>query len=627
MITTPMEFSPAQPPFVPQLSWCPPYLFNYVPAIASAVASQAGRNVVENPHPGRIFTFNELAKNNWANQEFGQAVATAVDYIALHIHKGVYPTPEQAIADCIHRVLAMITSMNIMNNTDMHYLLDHAIINEARRVTSTEAVQIMHEVTQMKMGTAAPNPHSMGLGGGYTAPQQARPIVSGGMRPGQYGHHPRQSGQIMGQGFQHQASGPVTTTPAPAAATGRYGHLLKGTQPQTQQTQQPVEVALAPVAPTLEDWTPSNLQQFPPAFDLYREYADISQQYDARSSSVVNVIAIKPKESEMDRSQHSFSPFPAQGGSNAPREKRTTEILEEQQERIEKLPRTVIPKFGDVVVATERGIWKPVTSLKDAIFLAKFERDLARRSNPKLSAHTEFMLLTTHYNTIGNQRHVIEFLAESKTLQELGHNLGMRIMEFEGMNEQMDFVQGLRTYVTREFNLFLRNRCCVSGVSISDYPGDIPELPAYLAKNRGEMYATALELFQKDWLKQLFEILDDNSYEALVETIMPPVDEGDSPMNYATATFRGITVSVLDVLDRDLNLGFPLDEFTAMADIASHPTLVKFGRSLIDLSGTDKVSEVNIAHHYIVTSDNVIYELTPSPSAKNDGIIVSKITL
>ena len=630
LIATPLEYGPNQAPFVPQLSSCPSMLFNYVPAISAAVATQVGRNAVENPHAGRVFTFNELAVNNWANPSFAQAVATAVDYIALHLHKGVYNNVETAIADCIHRVLAIITSMNIVNNPDMHYCLDHAIINEARRVVSTDAVQIQHEIAQMKLGLAAPNPHQMGMGGGYSFPGAARPIQTN-QRVGQYGNHQRQGGQITSQGFQQQGMQPVTASPTPSAVSDRYSYLNRSADTKQQQATENTQQQQQPQAAaelTLKDWTPSSFQQFPPAFDLFREYAVITQHFEPRSSSVVNVIAIKSKEVEMDRNQHSLNPFQTQLQANVgPREKRTAEVLAEQQEKVEKIPTAIVPKIGDVEIADSDYIWKPVTSLKDAIFTTKFERDIERRKNPKLSAHTELLLLTNQYNTLGDMRYVIEFLSKSNSLSELGHNLGLRMMEFEGMDQQSDFVQGLRDYVTNEFNLFLRNRCCVHGINCSDFVEDIGDLPAHLKQHRGDAYVTAMMMFQGEWIEQLFELLDNQSYDQMLSTIVPPVEEDDDPKNYVTATFRGISVSTLDVLDRDLNIGFPIEGYTALVTEESHPTLLRFGRSLMDLSGTEAVCGVSIAHHYIVTSDNVIYELTPSPSAKNDGIIVSKITL
>jgi hypothetical protein len=129
----------------------------------------------------------------------------------------------------------------------------------------------------------------------------------------------------------------------------------------------------------------------------------------------------------MDRNQHSLNPFQTQLQANVgPREKRTAEVLAEQQEKVEKIPTAIVPKIGDVEIADSDCIWKPVTSLKDAIFTTKFERDIERRKNPKLSAHTELLLLTNQYNTLGDIRYVIEFLSKSNSLSELGHNLGLR---------------------------------------------------------------------------------------------------------------------------------------------------------------------------------------------------------
>lgn len=626
LVTQPLFFNPTQPPFVPQLQYCPPQLYNYVPMIAAAVASQASANVQENPHAGRIFTFNDLAINNYNNQSFPMAVATAVDFIMLHLHKGIYPNPETAIQDGIPRVLAIITSANIVNNPEIHYGMDHAIINEARRVMQQEVPQLNHEVAQMKMALAPPNPHQMGLGG-YAVQQ---PQQQGGYqfnrnsRPAQYGSH-RTPAQVGSMGFSQssQTGSQQLQDPGPGATSDRYGYLRRAAAEQTQrpQQQQTRQAPAKPVELTLSDWTPSSLQQLPPAYRPTCEEPVISQQLDARTGKIINFIVLKPKEPEMDRSQHSLSPFQTTRTSPQ-RESRTIEVLAAQTE--------VVSNSGNVQVGpklevdTSHNEWRQTQSLRQGIFKTKYIHTSQSREK-RQTGHTEYLLIGEAFVTAGDFSYVVDHLAKSRTLEELADNLGHRLMEFEGLalEANQNFVESVRKYVTKEFNLFLRNRCCVDGLALDDFATDYKELPEYLAKKRGDVYVTAMMQFRQHWLRSLFEIFDDDNYDVLLSNLVPEIGETVIPRDHATALFRAITVTTLDVSSLDLNVGFPIEQYAALIDVEGHPGLFTLGKTLMDKSGKSSVSDISIAHHYVVTTDNVVYELTPGPSGKSDTITIT----
>lgn len=98
-----------QPPFVPQLE-LPPSMANYGAYISGCFALEVQNKAQTNNM--RVFMFNLCANNNWQNVEFAENVQAAVDFILLMLVKKQFGDVQTAIANCIPRIVEMITAAN-----------------------------------------------------------------------------------------------------------------------------------------------------------------------------------------------------------------------------------------------------------------------------------------------------------------------------------------------------------------------------------------------------------------------------------------------------------------------------------------------------------------------------------
>lgn len=651
IMNTPMVFSPHQPPFVPQLATCPSYLFPYVAPICSAVATMVGQNVQANPHPGRILTFNILSANGYQNNEFAQAVATAVDYIALHMHKGVYQNIEQAIQDSIPRVLAIVTSLNIVNNPQMHYMLDANITNEARRVAQHEFAQLQHEVLNFKMNTSA-HQHMgqhMGMGQGYHhQPNQHHHPQGMAMMPNNIhqrhqhmGHQPpRQHAGITSAGFGSAAPNnavapmvklpqshrydrdrqptrppPPPAAPPPAAPSPWPGlHyeepppilgatiMDEGVPPQDQErfTKEPRKIAR---------WVRSRKQPFLPTYRPSKEEPYAYDDVDLVDSFDIMIVKIDeiPKEDLMNREQHTLY------SANKPPQYATAEqALEvEVTQHAQNLKSVKVDPLNTELAKTEvmdsndTVDWHVSTSLEEAVLNARYHLMVDTDGKAAYKSHTTFNLLAT---VVPTDQDYSELVDELQTCTRVEPLAAMLKSWPEG-----PFKKAVIDYTTKQFNIFLKTHVNITHLSIDNYVEDISECLDIIYHKRGKSFSHLILKHEGEWIKRIYLDLDRVTSDNILASILPEIIVGDEPIphrEHASFVAQAVSVTVTDISDDVIDMATPIENYVAVIDADKFPAMQSLATSLLALGKQASESGLEINHHYLISSDNTVYEFT-----------------
>lgn len=614
----PMAFNQGQPPVTPQIPNVSQQVQQLIPYVAAELATQCSQNVSTNPHAGRIYLFNQLSMNGYSNTDYVAAVQLALDIFQLNTAKRVYTDTANGIRDAVAKSLGILGSMNIASFQILQSRLDQAIVNEAM-MTVQLLPNLNQEIQQMKY-QAAQRPEQMlqsANGFGATPMQVGTPLGNqlGGNNIGLGAsiNNAFSSNQNNNQPLNNNQLG----TPLNSNQGDRNAYLRNNQQAQqnnnnVQQTQQSVYQA-PPPPPTPKVWLPSNRQAYPPAYVVGKQVATLVASMDPITSQPCAVFEIT-EETDMDRTKHQIVSS-AQAFISSPVEQG---ISREQsvQNTIEKATKKMAEMINDVSKEPIAKIVQQIsdtvihaTSLSGAIFDARYRMAHSNDGVTVCKSLISPVLLTTPYVTRGDQRELVNGMRACSSFKDVATYLStyIRTNSFTDAGVR-EFVMNIDMWLTAEFNNVISRRLCLDAYSIDSFIDDADAFFGYIRTKRGDIYADALVRTEKQLIDSWIAHIDEEDIGVLNRAVMPVItlEEAENEPVYLTLIPNYITVTIVGVHSSEIKVGIPT-KGSATIDSTNFPFLHKFVAALY--SKTRSV-DVQFNHHYIVTSDNVCYEVS-----------------
>lgn len=611
-MSQPAAFNQGQPPFMPQLDQVPQNFQQYIPYIASELATQVSNNVVQNPHAGRMYLFNLLSAGNYANADYVAACQLATDIYMLNTLKRVYTDAASGVRDAVSKTLGILGSMNIAAFPVLQGRLDAAIVNEARNTVGMLGA-LNQEIQQMRYQSAqqpAQMMTSVGSFGGVVGTPLGNTLNASGPLGGAI-NNAFSSGGTSGQ--------PIGSTPVAVGQADRNAYL-RNNAVQTQQTNnvainnQPR--AAAPVAPppppVPKAWLPSQIQAYPPTYVVGKQTATLIASYDPITSQPCAIFEVK-EETEMDREKHqltaavqAFITSPVEQGQT--REQSAQAAIEKVTKKMSEMINDVAKEPISKIVHNISDTVIHATSISNAIFDARYRLAAQNNGNTVCTSMLTPVLLTTPFVTNSDHRALIKGIAECVKFKDVSTYLTSHAKS-NAYNDAgvREFFMNIDAWLTNEFNNVISKRLCLDAYSIDSFVDDADDFIPFIRNKRGDIYADALLRVEENLIKSWVAVLDEADHDIISKSVAPVIDvNDDSVPRHLTIIPNYNTVTVVGVHSRELKIGIPT-KGSAVIDSTNFPFLQRFVSALYS-----KVRDVNVKfnHHYLVTSDDVVYEVT-----------------
>ena len=134
------------PPYVPQYDGHP--MMQSIAPIVSAATCMEIQNK-SGKSPLRMFMYNQMSENYYANQNFDALVKLVLDFIVLGVESRFYPNVDAGIEDAIFKICEMFCANNIVMFPQLGNFVDPQLTN-ALNATVSEFRNIQTEIVNMK---------------------------------------------------------------------------------------------------------------------------------------------------------------------------------------------------------------------------------------------------------------------------------------------------------------------------------------------------------------------------------------------------------------------------------------------------------------------------------------------
>jgi hypothetical protein len=221
------------PPFVPNNIQVDQNLAPFLPFIAGCCAAELQSKAQTMPNPLRMFMFNQYAVNSYANEQFVSLVSAVVDYVMLQMYVNrVYQNPEQAISECVPRMVEMLCAINLSMFPQLQGMVSPDILQVASATAQTFNA-VGQAIANMKQNFGAPQPQ--GYQGGYQQPQQPNYGGGGGYREQVQQRAGYGSARPFGGSANYGLVNPAAAAVDPTSGSARLFNSGQRRQPQGQQ--------------------------------------------------------------------------------------------------------------------------------------------------------------------------------------------------------------------------------------------------------------------------------------------------------------------------------------------------------------------------------------------------------
>ena len=605
-----MQYNPNQPPFVPNLQIAP-HLQPYLPYLVGMMM-----NVITQGTQGPISMhfYNNMSKNNWANEDFVKEVHNCADYIYLKTQGQNYD-PGQVIQRLVPAYVYLRARYEAKLFQYLWQYIDPADAGGFQQEIGTfeqEVAAIYNWRQGGTMGAQVPigqpmmsgrypaQPVNMGLPpsammapvqmGGYTAPVTPARQGPGGGRD--YGAtQPSQGVQTM-----PQAAAPIVpATPAPAPAPAPAAPAP---------TAQPAVAAETLVEITAVKWNPSEKMPYPMAYNPIRN----QMFYTIQNGKTVPQLVHNDEIDMINYDRHNIATLFGRPPENSPVVKDNSELVRrlaagvrdaaEEEANVDETLERVEESMGLRAIVT-------VTSLEAAIQDVKCEM-LAKidREHPPMV----FQAYSQIWTPILGETSWYELLrkfADSSSYVELREKV-----RAAGDTAPVELLTEVVLRLTTLMNSILHNNLSIdpSEITVDDFVYDLDELLGLLKREYGERVHKAFLKDQALRIKLLFgmpDVLDEEGrklHDTLVENSLTSSWDGreDKP----SMTFFGPTVrlSFINVRSHDLQLA-GLAKVGNILTQQQHPALTDLAKQVFE--NTDEIA----ARQLVITKDGRILEL------------------
>ena len=601
------------PPYIPQYTGPQP-LQNIAGPVAAMVAMELQNNAQRNPL--RMFMFNMYAQNNFANNEFSALVVGALDYIALTMGSGQYPSIETCAQFCVPRIVGLACAMLVMQYGALERYIDPSNVNNIRSDIQTfqsicqqidgmksqvnrqmNQQQMMGQQNQFSVRSGynnAPLGSTGNFGVNNNQQQQATGLFSGGVSRGVFGNNAASAGASAG--FDRYADeNPKHILQQPFAAKP-----VTQEQPNSEIGVTKVITKEVAANDTDVEWTPSASYPYYPAHNPFMH----KLIYTIENNRVIGCKVIDTEPTNMDYERHSlksvFGPVPKEMDfSNAIKSfdqvrtgviQLSEAVYDDAEENKDKYD--VFVKPG--IIAE--------TSLQQAWLNASLERLQNKDAIPDV--YRAFALIAEPIVSEKDETEVIKSFGSSKTFIELREKMDSSV------NEVSPGLWGsCNMKMTKTINRILKQGMGLPNLSIESFVTDIQDLIEHLGgKNYGEAIQEAFLKYQKDHIAATFQTMYEVEAAELTTMFLDDREFNEKADPKITYLANMYSLTLLNCRSYDLEL--QLNEGTASIVTKSLcPTMYRLLKGLFD--DVEQHPERSMFdRHLIRTTDSRVLECT-----------------
>lgn len=628
-----INFAFNNPPWVPPIQ-CPPLIQPLLPGIAAACANAVNAGI--NLSPLGIFHFNQVAANNYQNNEFATLVSTAVDMLQYGMLKGLYRSAEDGANDAVDKARKMLSAYNVYTFQHLRSVLDPRTVNDVDQIVQ-QASQVQNEIRSMKMGGMQQiqpqyQPQMQQQWGGVQQvpfnaqmPQQSAPSPYGG---GFGGGRP----QMPPRQFNNSNNSPFATGNVQTAfvqnqevnvpdESDRYGYLRKANQP-TQQVvnndqfpgrivkvepyntpildkQRSIPLPSVAIDPIAGDINPPGLQPYPYAINAKTQSFVLKQDGN-------NIEARIKEGDEMDRAQHTLTIVEdaytkrIPDGFNSRENAFSDSVFNMVKDQKIYADAEMADNLGTGLYADS--VWLEDMFLDCAIFNVRRNQAIALKGQTNCKSYQRYVVMGNPMLCTQKLSEVLSTIVSKATrFSDMANMLKEIVKHSDTTAEEYQTLLQIDDYLTNEINGILKNKLNLN-VSIDSFIDDVGGLAPHLHRVNGDIYSEAFIMHQKDFIQACFSFMDENDTKAVIDANFPTDGE---QLNDVLVFNSNYSITVVNVLSKELNVVFTNGEVNAIKQSAL-PTLYRMIKEGIECAEKESVQ---FLHHILVTADNKRYEM------------------
>jgi len=532
---------------------------------SSIVANEAGFSAGQSP--ARMYVYNMLSSNAWANTAFAEVVKLACDYSIVKQRMGQAHTPSSILIETAREALSLYVSKVIMKTPPLQQLMSQDHIAAAAN-NHRIYYDVISAVSAMYAQSAPYQPPQARFG--------AR--VSGTMA---------QTGSMRGMS-NPAAQAAVSNPAAQGVIMGRNQVPTQPVQPSNLGSRYPIpgtrSIKIDPSSST------QKIEEKPKAVEVIQPTSPIS-------SPTIN----KGIET-MDRDQHAIAYF---GKTyEAPVEKlrvNMEEAIAKTEIAIEKMP-----TFEEAFKREET--WVSGSCLDDLIYNV-----LAKQVMPDNYSVEIYQCTGVVFYPIFSSlpMGVLDKLKGSETFANMSRILTDYLDEINDVNEKrkaLVFVSQIDRILTKVVSIFLKTTLANSKLEITSFIEDAIDLGKYLSDKFGPKYNVAYNNFQRICARVLFK------YPNELQKTTEVINEQWSDITNVGSVASLYTVTMLSMSSAELS--YDVSSKQKRVTVQQTPMLYR----LLETISAYENKAAAAMHHVLLTSDGVRYCI--ARVADEDGVFV-----
>lgn len=581
----------------------------------------------------RNYQYQVITSNGCQNDEAGAVVGWVSDYLLFGLINGRYGV--QNMMGSLDGIVEFVLKAHCSRLLQMNSMLLAQLPPDAAPDAQNSMNQLMNDLSMLAQYRQQSNQ--------FVGQQPMQPMVQQPMNNGMQQQAPFNPNQINqgNRGFAHQPQQNHFHRPASPAA--RQPHQLgshHGTEsghnqaPQAQRATERTWGNKRDAPPVVLTWAPSTLQPYPLLTNNRTETIVLGVN---NGVTVMNSQPLEPN--NMDRSQHQLTHaaqvvISAQGMS-----------YEKRREVAENSLRAISTASNVEKIVTEDKRNKTLSDLTNRYMPEIFETstltelifDMQFFAMGRFGVPTDASAvrmdgaLRRRFCLVENAEHE----ADEKLLIERELTNAVEAGTYDALRNAISNIHAkgnlstkamavkLDKYLADELNHFTSTQLGFAD-TIDSFVDDLQSLVNAIQNKLGSIYVEALGKFQPRFIDMLvggfkvhgeIQMLESGSEDSLLE---------QSEVQHKLAVLdikKLVSVTSLGIYNSELDITFTR-EGANLIQTSTHPLLHEFVRSVTDDRG--RVSNEVFAHHYMVTADDVIYELHKGIMGQ-DNYLISKV--
>lgn len=643
------------PPYVPAVSQ-DPQIQSMVPLIALTACSEIQSQAQQQPNnPLRVHMFNLYTQNNFQNEQFEALIAAATDFVWVYVMKGAFRTVEEAIQDCVPKMVAMLAAMQLRQ-----YPALEQYTNPTMQYSVNELMGHFQTLSNEIRAAKARMPQQPQQSGGWNQQQNWNQPQTGWNQQPSWNQQPQQSwsqqpsrqwGPSGGAAWQPPSPQPTPlgggnstlfgggsaqpqsfagSAEKPAMSAGRFDQsvLRQPFEPRKEETVQQAPAPVAPTAPPIQPAPQPTSQLIPAAQVRFRPTKD--NPY---------VPAYNPLEFELF-----FEPQP--DGGMKPKLQPRSEKLDYERHAVST---TFGPRARELDTSKQAQVLERIQKGVESINAPQEQPETGEVADDEVTLPFYAM---TRENLLLDSSETLVWLTAG--LERMGQRVDERIPDIYrvwakvaepivGLQDETPFVRNFASCesfldlrdklnaavnrissglwgaaemrMTRAVNRMLKQNLSIPKLSIDSFTADIEDLLKLLENRYGELITGAIKKHEAEVIRQVFGCLCDAEAEALSESHIDPKDYPEDAQPRVTYLSSAQSFTLLNCRAHELNIELAAD-VGAFVHPRATPVMHALLKGLFDaaheveLAASKQGMECEFHRHLIRTADGRILEAT-----------------